>query len=559
MLAPRHTSWAVLAGLTVTVLVTALFLGTSLRGPWDGVYFFRDFVTVPDPVLGANTLGGDGAPRAVPLDAVVAALSAVLPAGLVARLLLVSPLLLVGSGMSVLLRRHGAVATSVGAGLAIANPYAVERLLLGQSPSLLGYAMIPWLVAAVRSSQPLSMRVLLVLLAAVPAALTPVGAVMAGITVVVTALVVGSRGDGVGSASLGPESLGQRAVAAVALLAPVALVSVPWIAAGLANPTAGAVPEGADAFAVRSDGYLAVAGSVATLGGVWAEGAWLASRDNGFVTVLSLVLILGAAGAWFTLRGAWQRPPQSGDRHVVASRRSVDLAGAGYAVTVVAVVALAGPLLPVWRALQVVPGLALMRDTHRWLGWAALAVAALLAVGLAQALRNLGSTRLAGAGLAVTLVALGVLTVPDAPGRLARELHPVAVPAEWGQVVSVVNDDSEGGVLLLPWQPFRQVDWAGSVQFLDPLPRALEPEVVHARDLLVRRDGQELLVGGEDPAWTDQLRTADGQLDADVLRTEGVTRVVIWLESPGEVPQLDASLTTVHEGEHWIVLEVPAP
>ena len=569
MLAPRHTPWAVLAGLAVTVLTTALFLGASVRGPWEGSYLFRDLVTVPDHVLGANLLGGDGAPRAVPLDAVVAALSSVLPSGLVSRLLLVSPLLLVGSGMTVLLRRHGAVATSVGAGLAIANPYAVERLLLGQSPSLLGYAMIPWLVVAVRLGQPLSLRVLAVLVAAAPAALTPVGAVTAGITVLVAAVVVGPRpstdavgsptgGSSAGLSSLGLSSPWWRALDAVALLAPVALLSAPWVLAGLQHPTVGAAADGADAFAVRSDGYLAVAGSVATLGGVWAEGAWPDSRGNGFVTLVSLFLVIGAAGAWFALRGAWQQFP-SGDPRAVPSRRSVDLAGAGYVVSVVAVVALAGPLLPVWRTLQLVPGLALLRDTHRWLGWAALAVAALLAVGLAHALRRLGSTALAGAGLALTLVALGVLTVPDAPGRLARDVRPVAVPAEWEQVVTTLNETSEGRVLLLPWQPFRQVDWAGPVQFLDPLPRALEPEAVHARDLLVRRGDQELLVGGEDPAWADGLRAGRGHLDLEVLRAEGITRVVVWLESPGELPDGLDALDELHRGQQWLVLEVPTP
>lgn len=568
MLAPRHTPWAVPAGLVVTVLITTLFLGASLRGPWEGGYLFRDFVTVPDPVLGANILGGDGAPRAVPLDAVVATLSSVLPSGLVARLLLVSPLLLVGAGMSVLLRRHGAVATSVGAALAIANPYAVERLLLGQAPSLLGYAMIPWLVVAVRLGQPLTVRVLAVLLAAAPAALTPVGAVMAGITVLVTALVIGPReraetgrpvedSQAEDRSSPAWRALGWQSLEAVALLAPVGLLSVPWILAGLQDPSAGAVAEGADAFAVRSDGYLAVAGSVATLGGVWAEGAWLGSRDNGFVTLLSLFLVLGAVGAWFVLRRAAVRAPRAAGGPAAPSRRSVELAGAGYTVTVVAVIALAGPLLPVWRTLQAVPGLALMRDTHRWLGWAALAVAALLAVGLAQALRQLDSTRLAAAGASVTLVALGVVTVPDAPGRLAHDLRPVVVPAEWEQVVTAVNEVPEGRVLLLPWQPFRQVDWAGPVQFLDPLPRALEPEAVHARDLLVRRGDQEVLVGGEDPAWAAELGTADGSLDADQLRDEGISRVVVWLESPGELPGGLGDLDEVHRGEQWLVLEVP--
>lgn len=533
----------------VTLLTTALLLGRSLVGAADGVYLFRDLVTVPRPVLGENLLGGSGAPRAVPLDAVVAALSSALPPGLVGRLLLVAPLLLVGSGMTVLLRRYGAVATAVGSGLAIANPYVAERLLLGQSPSLLGYAMIPWLVAAVRVNQPLPVRVLLVLTAALPAALTPVGAVTAGITVLIAALVVGPRSPG------GRQPLGHRAVETLGLLVPVALLSVPWVLAGLAHPGAGAVRDGADAFAVRSDGYLAVAGSVATLGGVWAEGAWPASRANGFVTVLALFLVLGAGAAWFALRGRQGSSEAPGG---APGRRCVDLAAAGYALPVLTVLLLAGPLLPVWRVLQQVPGVALLRDTHRLLGWAALAVAALLAVGLARALRDLDSRRLAGAGLAVTLVAAGVLTVPDVPARLARDVQPVVVPAEWHDLVDVLNDGTPGAVLLLPWQPFRQVDWVGSVQFLDPLPRAVEPEVVHARDLLVRRDGTRWWVGGEDPAIGGSVDDADDVLDPTLLGAEGISRVVIWLDSPGDLPRDGTGLREVHRGEHWRVLEVPA-
>lgn len=548
----RPTLWAVLSGLAVTILAAALLLGASLRGPWDGIYLFRDFVTVPEPVFGENLLGGTGAPRAVPLDAVVAALSAALPAGLVARVLLISPLLLVGSGMTVLLRRFGPVATSVGAGLAITNPYVAERLLLGQSPSLLGYAMIPWLVVAVRAVRPLPTRVLLVLTAALPAALTPVGAVTAGITVLVVALALGPAP----SEGTDRPPLGGRALEGLALLAPIALLSLPWILAGLQHPSAGAAPEGADAFAVRSDSFLAVAGSVATLGGVWADGAWPASRNNGFVTVLSLALVLGAAGAWHALRSRIPLATPSTGRTAGPNRAAVDLAAAGYVAPVIAVLALAGPLLPIWRWLQQVPGLALLRDTHRLLGWAALGVAVLVAVGMARALRHLDTRRTAAAGLTVTVLAAGVLTAPDVPGRLARDLHPVAVPAEWEQVVSVVNEGPPGSVLLLPWQPFRQVSWAGPVQFLDPLPRALEPEVVHARDLLVRRGYQEWWVGGEDPEIGAEVRDAAGVLDADLLHAEGISRVVIWLDSPGELPQEGEGLHLAHGGEHWLVLEV---
>lgn len=560
----RHTAWAVVAGLTVTLLATGLLLGAVVgAAPRDGVFLFRDFVTVPDPVFGANTLGGAGAPRAVPLDAVVTALSGVLSAGVVARLLLVAPLLLVGSGMTVLLRRHGPVATAVGAGLAITNPYVAERLLLGQAPSLLGFAMIPWLVVAVRSRLPLSVRVLLVLAAAIPAGLTPVGAVTAAVTVLVTVLAVGPR--------TGRPPLRARALECFALLAPVVLVSLPWILAGLAHPTAGAAADGANAFAVRSDGPLGVVGSVATLGGVWAGGAVPDSRGTLWVVLLQGALVLAAVLAWWLLRGRATRAAERG-RHPASPRpRTLDVVLAAYLGTVVAVLLLAGPLMPAWRLAQQVPGVALLRDTHRWLGWAALAVAALVALGAAQLARLVRArlteglaehpdgggrrsrlSELVAAGGTAAMISLGVLTVPDVPGRLAVDLRSVAMPSEWHTVVELVNA-GDGRVLVLPWQPFRQVDWVGPVQFLDPFPRALEPEVVHARDLTVRRDGVEWNVGGEDPPVNG---VGEGVLDTAALRAAGITRVLIWQGSPGEVPRHEG-LTVTHEGTDWVVLELP--
>lgn len=561
---PRR-GWA-WSGLTATLLVTALILGGSVAAaPWDGVYLFRDFVTVPDPVLGANTLGGEGAPRAVPLDAVVAALSTLLPAPLVGRVLLVSPLLLVGSGMTVLLRRYGPVATGVGAAVAIANPYVAERLLLGQAPSLLGYAVIPWLVVAVRSPRPLPQRVLLVLLAAAPAALTPVGAVMAAMTVLVTALVLGGRRA---AGSPGARGWG-RTRDTVALLAPIALLSLPWIVTGLAHPTTGASPEGASAFAVRSDTPLGVVGSVATLGGVWATGAVPASRDVLALVLLQVLLVLGALLSRFTVaadplpsdtvlsRSSGTLPSPSSDTLPSPSRRALDLAVTAYLGTVLSVLLLAGPLLPAWSAAQRVPGVALLRDTHRWLGWGALGVAVLLALGLAVTGDRMRWSRWVGAGLGLTVAALAVLTVPDVPARLARDLSPVALPPEWDQVVELVNDEAQGRVLLLPWQPFRQTEWAGPMPFLDPFPRALEPEAVHARDLLVRRDGRDWWVGGEDPAFADDLSKAGSRMDTGVLREEGIGHVLVWLRSPGELPVLSDDLTVVHTGAEWMVLEVP--
>ena len=65
-----------------------------------------------------------------------------------------------------------ATAAVAAAGLAVWNPYVAERLLLGQPPTLLGYAAMPWVALAARSAAPLGWRLPLVLLAAAPAALT---------------------------------------------------------------------------------------------------------------------------------------------------------------------------------------------------------------------------------------------------------------------------------------------------------------------------------------------------------------------------------------------------
>lgn len=553
---PAYLRLPCLAGLVITVLAAALLLGWSVgAGPWDGVYLFRDFVSVPDPVLGANTFGGNGAPRAVPLDAVVAVLSAVLPASLVARGLLIAPLLLVGAGMSVLLARHGAGATTVGAGLAILNPYVAERLLLGQSPSLLGYAMIPWLVVAVRSRRPLPVRMVLVALAALPAAITPVGAVMAGLTVLIAGVTVSDGLDG-------HDAHDARVVPGVSwrqillLLVPVGVLSLPWIIAGLAHPSAGAATAGADAFAVAADSPLGVLGSVLTLGGVWAPGAVPASRANLAIVLIQLVLVVAGSAAGVVLRRR-----QSGPR-----RRLLSLALLAYALPVAAVLLLAEPLLPVWRAAQQVPGVALLRDTHRLLGWAALAIALLVALGVGAVARTLRSAtssaspvsaRVVAAPLGIVALTLGVLTVPDVPATLARQATPVAVPAEWHEVVDLLNAEPAARVLVLPWQPFRAVDWAGPVQFLDPFPRALKPEVVHARDLVVRRDSQEWLVGGEDPAFTAGLAEADAMLSAQLLRDEGISHVLIWSGTPGTVPLVSEELPVLHRGSAWTVLAVP--
>ena len=95
---------------------------------------------------------GTSLPRAVPLDAVVAALSSVVDGAVVFRVAVVGMLLLAGWGAHRLLAGAPtvdarAVLTAVAA---VWNPYVVERLALGQWALLAWYAALWWLLPAVR-------------------------------------------------------------------------------------------------------------------------------------------------------------------------------------------------------------------------------------------------------------------------------------------------------------------------------------------------------------------------------------------------------------------------
>ncbi|MCP3014126.1 hypothetical protein NGM33_12355 [Nocardiopsis dassonvillei] len=134
------------------LLAGVLALGPAL-GP--GYVLRYDMVFVPDLSLGTVLRGADGFPRAIPSDAVAAALSAVLPGDAVQSLALLAVFAVGGAGAARLVLRvlprggAGALVASAAAGTAyVWNPFVAERLLLGQWAMLLGYAGLPWVVGA---------------------------------------------------------------------------------------------------------------------------------------------------------------------------------------------------------------------------------------------------------------------------------------------------------------------------------------------------------------------------------------------------------------------------
>src|SRR6478672_164998 len=128
-------------------VLTVVLLGPALA---PGYVLVRDMVWVPDLALRPDTLGlGSALPRAVPSDAVVAALDELVPGMLLQKLTLVGSLVGAGAGAAALVR-GGLVARLVAVSVTVWSPFVAERMAIGHWPVLLGYAAVPWLAVAGR-------------------------------------------------------------------------------------------------------------------------------------------------------------------------------------------------------------------------------------------------------------------------------------------------------------------------------------------------------------------------------------------------------------------------
>src|SRR5689334_14680446 len=214
-------AWPALAGLVLGLLA----LGPGLR---RGFLLSYDMVFVPrQPFTAALAGPAGGPPRAVPSDAVVAAVSRVLPADLVQKLLLLLIFVLACSGAAALLAREPWFAR-LAAGVFYAwNPFVAERLIIGQWALLLGYAGLPWAVRAVATGPVTSWRGAGRLgLALLPAAVGGFAAMTVSALAVLPVAVLARPVKG--------EWRGGRGLAAGAVaLGMLALGSLPWLVPSL--------------------------------------------------------------------------------------------------------------------------------------------------------------------------------------------------------------------------------------------------------------------------------------------------------------------------------------
>ncbi|MGH8895225.1 MAG: hypothetical protein ACRDWY_18260, partial [Actinomycetes bacterium] len=483
-----------------------------------GFVLSYDMVFTPRQPLRPESIGvGASLPRAVPVDAVVAAVETVLPGMLLQKLVLVAVLVGAGVGAARLGLRtaHGAglpagVVGAVTGAVYVWNPYVAERFVIGHWSLLVAYAVLPWTLSTawdVRARTPGAPPRLVLLLAA--SAITPTGGLVAAFAAVIA---VGRR----------------RAALGVAFAA--AVMNAPWVVAGALHPQAGtADPDGVAAFALRAESWLGVAGSALSLGGIWNAEVVPDSREGAAAAAVIALLLLALAAVGLS---GWGRM-SARSRWTLAV-----LAGAGLVLSLGS--SLPGPDAVVRWAVTTVPGAGLLRDAHKWLVLLALPLA--LAVGwgagrVAEALRARvtdppeRAAAVVGAGALAVLVA--VATVPDLVWGVGGRLELVRYPQDWYDVRSALADvPADELVVVVPFQTFRAYPWNSGRTVLDPAPRWFRQDLVVDDDLPLRGTAVE----GESRRAAVVERALAGPDPVGALTSRGVHWVLVERSTPGPVP-----------------------
>ncbi|WP_169982922.1 hypothetical protein [Microbispora sp. H10836] len=496
-----------------------LALGVLALGPALGPGFTLryDMVFVPDPPLRL----GDGFPRAVPSDQVVALLSAVIPAEIVQKAILLGLFALAAAGAASLAgdalpaygggagERAGTPGAMLVPRLAAAafyawNAYLAQRLLIGHWALLLGYAGLPWAVRAAARGGPGRLAAALL-----PAA---VGGFQAMLVSAVAVLPVAALRAGKG-----------RARAALQASAVVVVLSLPWLVPALRSDAV-TDPAGVAAFAPRADGPFGTLGSLLTLGGIWNSHAVVPGQGSPGLAAARLALTLVAVAGFVRLGGATRRPAWWRGL-VVAACAGVLAACAGAFAS-----GLLRELIGWWA------GFGPLRDGQVYVAPFALAQAVGVAVVAAALRRNLP------APVAAAAVAVPVLVLPTfALGAFGR-LGTAEYPGEWRRVQAVVNGDPAPGALLsLPWSAYRAFSWNSGRVVLDPATKMFSRPVLWDETLVVGvPGGGRIRVAAESPrirrieAVASALTAAGGaphvgppaSSAADGLRREGVRYVL---------------------------------
>jgi hypothetical protein len=522
--AAHPLTWPGLAGVALGLLA----IGPALA---PGYVLSYDMVFLPHAPLSAAAIGlSGGPPRAVPSDAVIAALSAVIPADLLQKVILVAIFAASCAGAAWLLgrcaERAGRAApllARLAAGVFYAwNPFVAERLIIGHWALLLGYAALPWVVAAAWTAGPTWPRWAGRLAATlIPAAIGGYAAVgISALAAVPAALARRSGSPGTGAGPGTGVARGRRLAVTAGLLV---AASLPWLIPSLLIAVH-TDPAGADAFAARPDTPFGGAVSLLMLGGSW--NAQVVPRGYGGPGSAAWLLVVLAALAGYLVLGARKRAAPGLGVGAVAGLA----AGA---------IGLTGPSRAVLRHLIAAwPGFGVLRDGQQFIAPLALAEAIGLGLGVAWLLTAMARTlqpapgppgcdgaRTAATALAVMAVLAPVLLLPGLAWGAAGRLHATAYPADWLATRRLVDADPRpGSVALLPWAAYRHLAWNDGEAGLDPWTKLLRRPVIWNDALQVGA----LTVAAEDaPARRlTPAMTGTGPLTGP-LRAAGVRYVIV--------------------------------
>jgi hypothetical protein len=477
-----------------------------------GFVLSYDMVTVPDQDLTRDALGlGSALPRAVPQDAVLAVLTAVLPGAVVYRVILVLIVFVAALGAGRLL--PGPTAVQMVAASAYAwNAYVAERLVIGHWTLLVAYAVLPWLFRAalsLRTGRRESLPAALLLVAA--ASITPTGGVLASAVLVLTVLVPHPA-----------DSPARWRLQQAATVAGCLLLQLPWVMPAVLTPTRlTSDPAAVELFAAHSDSPLGLLGSALTLGGIWNSDAVPDSRalvSAAVVTVAWVSLALAGAGRVARVLGR------------TAALVLAVLASAGLVLGLAV-----GPVLT--AAVELAPGAGLLRDGHKFLAWYALALAPAVALGaarLASWVAHLARDRVPATAVLAVAAVLPLAAMPDLAWGVGGRLIPVEYPRSWQQVRATLQAEPDAGALVVvPYQPFRSFPWNDRRTTLDPLPRFAGVDVVRPDTLTV---GTTRLAG-EDPRAAAVAVALASDNPVRGLLDVGVGWVAVEHDTPGVVPE----------------------
>nr|WP_246124258.1 hypothetical protein [Nocardia bhagyanarayanae] len=600
-----------IAGGFCAVLV-GVMMG-PLFGP--GYLLLRDAVSTPRSYLTESALGlGDSAPRAVPQDALLATVSPLVDGGLVVKAILVLALWAAGYGAAVLVRellRAPLPAQLVAVTVALWNPYVAERLLQGHWSLIAGYAALPWTaLAAYRLRlaaqhpggrwRPDAATVgawagLAGCFAA--AGLTPTGALLAGVTALVT--------------------VHRRHLLGTLVL--LVAASAPWLTA-TALSGAGAEPSdpaGIPAFAARAEPGLGTLGSLAGLGGIWNGEAVPDSRTTPLAllaTVLLLAIVVTGLRAVATA--------ETGGPESLRIRRAL-LALAAAAVVLPALAATGWGMAAMEWLVVNVPGAGLLRDTQKYVALAVPAYALCAAAGctaltallrrtesaaeekreassavteFAEAVGHGTAQAMMGSPSAVTNAADGseepltpapevtysarrslhdegaakggtfvtatafivflILPLFDLTWGIGNALRPVHYPPAWHNVAQLIT--TPGDIAVLPGGMFRKFPYSGTAPVLDPAPRMLPNDVLQTGELPVR--GRTVSGEGTRARDVETLLLQGGS--AQDLARLGVEWVLVERTTPGPLGESKtalAQLDPIYTDDQLALYQVPGP